>query len=424
MKENYVNAEVQQLIDETISNYSAIDNMIETTQTILQTYIYNRMPKEPKNILLIRLDEIGDMISSSATIRTVREYFPEATITVMCSPHIKNMLIACPYIDNIISVSKKRFYDNSYINVYKMVWKINKKYLLKYNIDTVFVLRHNQDNIIEDTFAFLTGAIRRWGFAPNNDMWYLHSDPSQLYVSNVLLTRSIFVPPKALHEGDKQAYLMYRLNMPMKTDDWQLFFKENDLIKAKQWISYLPDDSVKIIIGIGGRDPNKHYPVERYCQACNKLLAKYNLSFIVIGADNEKEDSFVLENGLPKGKILNLCGKTTLMEAEAVISQADMYLGNDTGVLHMAAAAKLPIVGLYRDSKEQDKFPFTCTALTFAPYKVEAEVLRPNKPLGDCNDGKFCYMGCRVKDKPHCILQITVDDVVAAFERLYDRVNK
>ena len=69
---------------------------------------------------------------------------------------------------------------------------------------------------------------------------------------------------------------------------------------------------------------------------------KGKVRFVIIGGKTEVDDAAFLEKNLPSGKVLNLAGKTTLRETEAVITLADYYIGHDTGVLHMAAAAKVP----------------------------------------------------------------------------------
>ncbi len=72
------------------------------------------------------------------------------------------------------------------------------------------------------------------------------------------------------------------------------------------------------------------------------------------GGEAEKEDGRYLEKELPEGAVINLAGKTTIRETFAIVSLASLYLGNDTGIMHAAAAAETPIIALYREAKAKE----------------------------------------------------------------------
>ena len=395
---------------------------ISMIEEIFQAEVYDKQPLEPKNILLIRLDEIGDMVITSASIKNIRAKYPDATITFVCSPWVKNMLISCPYTDRVITVNKKIFRKMKNVDIIKNCWAVCRKFLLQYNFDTTIVLRHNPDTVLENLLCFLSGAVRRWGFNLDSFLWWIETEPNFVLLGNLMMTRDIIVPPFITHEADKQLYLMQRLGIPTKYKDLALFFTEKDLNTAKEWLSTLSNTSIKILIGIAASIKCKKYPVQRYLQVCQRLLKKYNVSFVVVGSKEEKDDAQFLEDNLSKERILNLCCKTTLKETEAVISLTDCYVGNDTGIMHMASACKIPVVGLFRESPKQDIYPFASAVCLFAPYKTKSVILRPPRPIDDCDDGKYFFGGCKHLNEPHCILQITVDDIVNAFKKLYNEI--
>ena len=117
---------------------------------------------------------------------------------------------------------------------------------------------------------------------------------------------------------------------------------------------------------------------------------------------------------------MNLVGKLTVCETEAVISQTDLYLGNDTGTVHMAAAAHIPVIGIYRGSVEQENIlPAILNEYRrFPPYQTKAIALRPAHPLDDCATEPPVYGLCRHVDIPHCITQISPQEIVAAVEQM------
>ena len=418
--DTYLSTETQEkikLLTQKLQNSSLDMSYFMDIEDILYNEVYHKQTSEPKNILLIKLDEIGDSIMASSSIRNVRKTYPNAEITILCQPLTKQLYTKCPYINRIICYNKKAFIGKSIKEACDITFNIVSQKLLRYKFDTVIILRHQKDCIPEALMAFFTGAVRRYGFDFNSERYCLPIEPLYDALSNVLLSKVFIVPPEIIHEADKQIYLMKRLHM-FHSGELELFYSTDDNIRAKQWLATLPDNSQKIVIGISAGVNRKKWPVKRYLTVCKELLKKYNVSFVILGSDREKDDAKFLEDNLPKEKILNLCCKTTLSETAAVISNVDFYIGNDTGLLHMASAAKIPVVGLYVESHRQDKFPSACAVKLFAPYKTKAVIVRPKKPTGECDSQYFIWGGCKHFKEPHCILAITVKKVIKAFEIL------
>ena len=198
----------------------------------------------------------------------------------------------------------------------------------------------------------------------------------------------------------------------------ELWYSAEDFQRASELLEDIPPDRKKISVGIGAGDVNRKYPVEKYLVAL-KTLAEKNFCFVILGGKTELDDAAYLEKNLPREKVLNLAGKTPLRETEAVISQMDFYIGNDSGVMHMAAAAHVPVLVIYREAEDRsNSFPGLSEFLNFPPWQTKAVILRPKHPLGDCATLPPIYGHCHHKE-PHCITQITPQEIIAGFERLY-----
>jgi heptosyltransferase-2 len=104
--------------------------------------------------------------------------------------------------------------------------------------------------------------------------------------------------------------------------------------------------------------------------------------------------------------LLDFRGKTTLRQAAALLKRCCLYIGNDTGPMHLAAGVGTPVIELCCH-------PLTGSPMTspwperFHPWNVAQTVLRPPVPLAPCVDG------C-VADDAHCIRTIGVDEVLRA----------
>ena len=140
---------------------------------------------------------------------------------------------------------------------------------------------------------------------------------------------------------------------------------------------------------------------------------------MILGGQSEAADGEYLARNLPEDAVINLVKKTTLCESLAIISLASLYLGNDTGLMHAAAAVGTPIVALYREAVDKENVApgLVSEYARFAPWKARAIVLRPKHALGACANKMLVYGGCD-EPFPHCITQITPAEIAAAFEEI------
>lgn len=92
----------------------------------------------------------------------------------------------------------------------------------------------------------------------------------------------------------------------------------------------------------------KNWPVDRFFEVCSILSSRYHMPIVILGAPEERD----LASQIGAGKtecphLINLCGKTSLWVSVAILAEASMLLGNDSGLLHFAAALGVPTVALF-----------------------------------------------------------------------------
>ncbi len=369
-----------------------------------------------ENILIVRLDAIGDMILTSGFLREVRANFPRARITLICSPLTYSIVELCPYVNEVLTFDKDKFSGN-FPDVLERLVEFCKEKLWQKHYQIAFSPQWGSDNLHALLLCWLSGARERIGYGVNPyrgwDFEYSEEDAAR---DNFLLTKNIVSPRSAVAEIEKCFYLLEATGFKVNSNHVELFYGAADLIRARELLKDI--SCKKILLGIGAGGGSRKYPVEKYLPAL-KELAKKDLVFVIVGGKAELEDAAYLEKNLSRGKVLNLVGKTTLRETEAIISQTDYYLGNDTGVMHMAAAEKISCLVLYREARDKENISrgtfseFAC----FSPWQTNSVILRPDRQLEDCAAKGPIYGWCHSKE-PHCITQITPQEIVDAFEVL------
>ena len=372
-----------------------------------------------ENILIVRLDAIGDQILLSAFLREVRRNFPTAHITLVVTPIAAPMVEFCPYVNKVLSLNKKSLVGNL-PEVLEKIAVFCRDNLWQKKFSIAFSPRWDFDTASALLTCWLSGARERIGYCVNPFKSWL-SNPPPIFAPQYgfLLTKDIVTPQSVITEVEKNFYLLTANGFKVEQTHMELFFGAEDFQYTKELLEDFPKSAKKVTIGIGGSAPTKKYPVEKYLIAL-KELAKKNLVFVIVGGKGEIDDAAYLEKNLPHGKVLNLVDKLTVRQTEAIISLTDFYLGNDTGTLHMAAAAHLPVIGIYRGSIQQENiFPAILNEYRrFPPYRTKAIALRPVEPLGDCASEPPVYGLCRHPEIPHCITQITPQEIIDAFEKI------
>ena len=369
-----------------------------------------------ENILIVRLDAIGDMILTSGFIREIRANFPRARITLIVSPLTFPIVELCPYVNEVFTLDKNEF-AGDFPDVLEKFVVYCKDKLWRKNFQVAFSPQWGSWNLTALVLCWLSGARERIGYGTSPYRNYL-GEPSteETAKDNFLLTKNIVVPQSVIADLEKYFYLLTASGFAVNSNHVELFYGAEDFYRGRKLLQGVR--CKKVILGIGAGSASRKYPVEKYLVAL-KELAKKDLVFVIVGGRAELEDAEFLEKNLPRGKVLNLAGKTTLRETEAVISQADFYIGNDSGVMHMAATEKIPSLVLYREAADkEDYLPGGFSEFgRFPPWQTNSVILRPEHQLEECAKLGRIYGWCH-SEEPHCITQIAPQEIVDGFEVL------
>lgn len=106
----------------------------------------------------------------------------------------------------------------------------------------------------------------------------------------------------------------------------------------------------------------------------------------------------------------------------AIYGMCDMYVGNDTGNMLIAAAVKIPVLMPHYFAADLPAADYTTPRGDY-PYRVPSVIVMPTHALDDCKNSTTHY-GCKVADRPHCITQVKVPTMFAAYQLLKERITE
>ena len=157
------------------------------------------------------------------------------------------------------------------------------------------------------------------------------------------------------------------------------------------------EDLPLIAVGPGSKMPAKRWFLDRYLEICRRIVAHKPESRLMIlgGAEDHAARQAIVET-LAAERVLNLAGKPNIIESAAALSRAGLYVGNDTGTMHLAASMGVPCVAIFTSRDNRD---------TWSPWGEEHAILRRDLACSGC-----MLERCE-RERMRCLDLISVDDV-------------
>ncbi len=383
---------------------------------LLNTYVYYKgrnvsyggAETKKKSILLICRHPLGDTVVESPFIRAIRKHYPKHYILMICASENYNLVERCPYVDEIIPYSGK--VEGSFYKVHlKQIRQFAKEHYADKDFDLAIISSTCMPSLIEGWLVYLTHAKRRVTFTEklNAGMHREYMGAYDRFFTDVLDSIG------AVHEVENNNAMLEHLGVKVIDDRYELWTDEKDAqVVANLWQEKRIDDGkIKIIVNLSTSSKSKDWPVERYIEVCRKVRETYDVEYILIGAGKSARDYG--DRFLEKIQAHDFINTTTIRQTAVVMKRADLYLGGDTGPLHMAAANQLSGVGIYKSAVNTDiTFNY---AKRLYPWRANIKIIQPKEALPGCKDN-----GCN-KKYAHCIKQV---EVVSVYEELMNQLRK
>lgn len=319
----------------------------------------------PRDILLMRADAIGDHVLASGLLPLLKGAWPEARITVLCPELVADLFTACPFVAEVIPFNPRtvRLKRNRLL----LRWRLRHRYDLALN--TVF----SRDTLVD----FLARRVRADRFvAFQGDA--SNQSPERFQKTNRAYTELVEVPAGPLHALDQHAALARHLGLSGSGEP-QAWFTEKDQSTAET----LPLEGEFLAFFPGSGTAERRYA--GYGGALKAFLEARPAQIVALGSAADFLLAEEAMEGLP-ATCLNLCGKTTLPQAAAILSRSRLAMGAESGLAHLAWAVGTPhavVLGGGHFGRFMPKSPLTTSACL---------------PM-DCYG---CNWDCRF-NRPHCI---------------------
>ena len=297
------------------------------------------MPPEPgygklEKILVIKLSALGDFVQALAACKLIREYHEGAEITLLTTEPYVDLAKMSPYFDEVWSGGRPEGYSAS--------WKLVRQ-IKKAGFDRIYDLQTS--NRTSTYFKMLGFPRPEWsGIArgcshphknKNRDnMHTIDRQAEQLAMAGVGLGRG-----KVGGKGDPPDLSW--------VEDVQRGAARTELT----WFGVRKPFAL-LVPGSSPHRPEKRWPAQRFGAVAMKLR-RAGIMPVIIGADNEKQDAFTIQQSCPGA--LSLINRTDFIQIIMLARQAAFAIGNDTGPMHLIASSNCPSVVLFSDASEPER---------------------------------------------------------------------
>jgi len=335
-----------------------------------------------QRVLVILLRSIGDTVLSTPSLIALRRFLPDARIDILLEDWVAPLLENFEQIDNVIAVGKG---DAERV---KAAWKIRRN-----RYDVVFNLHGGTTATL---LARASGARYRIGYA---DYQY-----SFLY-NRKYSTSSEFWKAERTHSAEQQLALLGYAGVPVSDRPrGSLTVSESARRTVANRFAFKKDYA---LIHPASLFHTKQWSAENFAGIVKKLAARGYESVAVAS----KVESAVLESLAElAGPTLTIGDDLTLPEITALASNAKLFVGNDSGIAHIAAAVNIPTVVIFGSSNRDHWRPWT---------DASNEIVFNSFACQPCPGYE-----CAVYGEPRCILGISVEQVITAIDKVLAKKEK
>lgn len=339
-----------------------------------------------KNIIVIKLRYLGDVVVSTPVFEALRHHYPQASITALVNKGTEAMLSGNPNVDRIFILERDK---NPIIDLKKQLSLIAK--LRKFRFDLALELTNNDRGA---TYSFLGGSKRRLGYRPK----------TLKFLGRHLLFTDLITLRKGQHMVDRHLQMIEHLGHTPHAKTPSLYVKREAEASCEAILGHnnLSLEDNFVVLHPILKATYRAWRIEEYAKLCDYIFDTFGIPTVMVCGPSSNEVSFVDKiMKTTKCSPINLGGILSLEELVALISHATLFIGIDSGPMHMAAALETPVAAIFGPQ----------TKVTWGPYGENHVVIQKEWDCVPC-----IQKGCNNSGTSRCLDELSLEEVIGAVE--------
>lgn len=352
-----------------------------------------------QKILILELGGIGDTAMAIPAVRAVLNGYKDAAITVLTVPRTKAIIesLKTEGAENLNVVSTDVMDESGMDSWPGLIRKMrNDKYDIAIDLSAVETFKAALKRWV---FFKSIGVKKTFGRNTNGRGWGFSKKSEDVLTSNE-------------HEVRRKLNVIELLGFKADRTGPELIIPEKEIEEADAILSgWLNDNGPVIGINPGAFRPSRTWPAGRFRQIAEWLIEEMSANIVITGGDKERTIAESIAKSLPEDRV-RMVTNVSIMGLAALMKKMAVFITNDTGPMHIAAAAGVPIVSMFGQTNLQRYHPFMdsskYTAIKmdhslcpFTSFRHPMQECRKH----DCEDNK-------------CMDSISLDEVKEAVKKL------
>ena len=350
---------------------------------VVQWLFYRKpLPKNfsPERILVVKLDHLGDVLLATPVFSNLRQAYPNTELHVLTGAWSGVVLEKHPDVNKVIEYNSPAFCRTGQPTSLKQTFRLYRA-LRRQKYDLIVELRGDWRII---WFAFLRLTPKRL-------------DRASLQVTNKLGS----VQFTGTHETTRNLDVLKQAGIPIPVQTTTFSVTTEDKKWASDFLATHQIDREQPLIAIHPGSPIelKRWLPERYAELADWLIAQKGAQILFVGVKDEIQIITDIQARM-QGESINIAGKTTLTELASILHKCSVFIGNDSGPMHLAAAIGIHTIGLYGPGDPT----------RFGPVGAKCQTIRRKLDCPPCS-GTTCRFG-----EEGCMSKIQITDVIQTLE--------
>jgi len=334
-----------------------------------------------EKILVIQLSRMGDLVQTLPLLKRLKQEKPGCEISLMCVREFSEVIRNSRLADRLIHLQLE-----DVIEVLKPDDQVNLS-----RIDHILEipeLREEYDFVINLTHTSGSGHICE-RIAAKKKAGRINANKGEIRLSGDW-AKYLFASSQNRTENLFNLVDMYvgMGGIPQKPVENYLKVARHDHDKAYRLLrtNGYEEKNRLIAFQMGANKPHRAWPADNFALLADRLMKRADVEIVLLGSEKEKDigDRFQRQAGFP---VIDLIGKTGLADLPAIIKECDLLISNDTGPIHIAAAVRTKVLGLYFS---------TAYFSETAPYGEGNVIIQAELPCSPCHEREMCKeMECK-----------------------------
>lgn len=299
---------------------------------------------EPARVCIIKPSSLGDVVHSLPILSALRRLWPATHLSWVVGHPFREVLQGHPDLDELIVYDRGRkgFHPTGIGGTTGLLARLGRgRYDLTIDLQGLFR---------SGLMAAATFAKVRVGLADAREgaRWFY--------------THHVDAPRLGLHAVERVLRVASELGAVVSEPRFDLPIRAEDRRWARETLATVPRP--RVVLNLGARWLTKRWRQQHFAAVGRRAVEEFGAGLVAVGSTDDRPLVDALARHLSPLPLLDLCGRTRLPELAALTLESDLMVSNDTGPLHLAAAAGARVVGIYTCTDPKLTGPYGCHVST------------------------------------------------------------